>query len=241
MPERTGCRALLVDVDGVLIDSGTSVLELWDSVCDQHGRERPGVDDAVHIIGCSVDHTVGWLFPDGGPDKLRQVRSLVADREPDLGYRVLPGALEFLAGLRRHGVPVALVTGASRGRLDRVIAELGLELSARASVTWGETAGKPSPEPYRLAAQRLGVAPEECIVIEDSLAGVRSAVGAGSLCIGVAPPRGPLASAMREAGASEVTESLERIAVAGATDSPRAHQSPCDLVVNGRQWASISK
>ena len=90
-----------------------------------------------------------------------------------------PGARELLSALRDEGVPSALVTMSWRSLADAVVGALP-EGTFAAVVTGDEVShGKPHPEPYRAAARLLGVSPEDCVAIEDSPTGVRSAVAAG--------------------------------------------------------------
>ena len=126
----------------------------------------------------------------------------------------VPGAAALLRELHAQGVRVALVTGASSERLDRVLQALGAERHVTATVTWGQSEGKPHPGPYLLAASRLGVRAEDCVVVEDAVAGVRSAVAAGATCIGLAAPDSPAGRALLEAGASRVLETVRDVAAA---------------------------
>lgn len=90
-----------------------------------------------------------------------------------------PGARELLAALRDAGVPNVLVTMSWRRFVDLVVAELP-EGSFEVTIAGDDvTPGKPHPEPYLAAARALGLAPEDCIAIEDSLTGARSARAAG--------------------------------------------------------------
>jgi HAD superfamily hydrolase (TIGR01509 family) len=90
-----------------------------------------------------------------------------------------PGARELLSALQEQGVPSALVTMSWRSLADAVVGALP-DGTFAAVVTGDEVShGKPHPEPYRAAARLLGVSPQDCVAIEDSPTGVRSAVAAG--------------------------------------------------------------
>ncbi|WP_273651135.1 HAD family hydrolase [Cellulomonas fimi] len=203
--------AALVDVDGVLVDTDEAVVALWADVCEHFGSSRPGVEARRHVIGCSVEHTSRHLLPDVDP---RVVAARVAESEPSLPVVAVPGGADLVRGLAGAGVPVALVTGASSRRLTRVVDELGLRDSVAATVTWGEAAGKPDPAPYLLAAARLAVPADSCVVVEDSTHGVRSAVAAGARCLGLARGGPDAARALRDAGADETYPHLHDIAAA---------------------------
>jgi HAD superfamily hydrolase (TIGR01509 family) len=96
-----------------------------------------------------------------------------------------PGARELLLSLHAAGVPCALVTMSYARLADAVVR--ALPAGVFAAVVPGDQVrhGKPHPEPYLTAAQRLGVAPQECVAIEDSPPGVRSAQAAGAAVVAV--------------------------------------------------------
>jgi HAD superfamily hydrolase (TIGR01509 family) len=100
--------------------------------------------------------------------------------------------------LRERGVPIAVASSSPRERLHRTLSRAGL-LDAFDVVVAGDevTNGKPAPDMFLLAAERLGVPPEACIVIEDSPPGVQAGVAAGMHTIGVARTGAPLADADR--------------------------------------------
>lgn len=206
--------AVLLDVDGVLVDTEHAVVALWGEVCERLGRSTPAEQDRQHIVGCSVEHTTGHLFPQADRETVLRIRALVEELEPDLPVTEVPGAAALVRELHARGVPIALVTGASSDRLDRVLQVLDVEPYVTATVTWGQSEGKPHPGPYLLAASRLGVRSDDCVVVEDAVAGVRSAVAARAACIGLAVPESPGGRALIEAGAVTVLGTLRDVAVA---------------------------
>lgn len=209
---RRGYAAALVDVDGVLVDTEASVLALWAEVCAALGRRPLDAVDRTHIVGCGVEHTIGHLFGPAGAAAVDAAHAMLARLEPELAMEPVEGAAALVHELHDRGVRVVLVTGASRTRLDRVVDLLGLQSRLTATVTSGEAEGKPHPGPYLLAADRAGVAPAACVVVEDAAAGVRSAVSAGAACIGLASSDGALAETLRLAGAEIVVSSLPEVA-----------------------------
>src|SRR5699024_2783195 len=96
-----------------------------------------------------------------------------------------PGALELLADLRAAGIPCALVTMSYRRLAEAVVS--ACEPGTFAALITGDEVshGKPHPEPYVAGADALGVAPEECVALEDSLPGLQSALAAGTLAVGI--------------------------------------------------------
>lgn len=200
--------AALLDVDGVLVDTEVAVLDLWRAVCRARGVPVPPEDVLRElVVGVSPERSARLLLGDADPGP---ALAEVAERERHLDGPPLPGARGLLELLTTHRVPLALVTGASPERLRRTLGTLGADEPAPASVTWGESRGKPAPDPYRLAAERLGTPPGRCLVLEDAVAGVLSGVAAGCRVVGVLPPRASPASAaaLLDAGAHAVVPGL---------------------------------
>lgn len=107
--------------------------------------------------------------------------------DPDLLYsKRYPHNTDLLVGLKEEGYPLALATMSYRHQVDRVLAVLGVEDLFDEIVTADDiTRGKPDPEIYLLAAGRLGLSPQEIVVLEDSAAGVGAAVAAGMAVVAV--------------------------------------------------------
>ncbi|GGN27833.1 hypothetical protein GCM10011578_063440 [Streptomyces fuscichromogenes] len=114
-----------------------------------------------------------------------------------LGVAPLPGAAGLLGALRRAGVPCALVSSSYRAMVDAVLPSLGRAEFAVTLAGDEVRRPKPDPEPYRTAADRLGVAPGRCVVVEDSSAGLRAGRAAGCVTVSVAPTREPVAVRVR--------------------------------------------
>jgi HAD superfamily hydrolase (TIGR01509 family) len=119
-----------------------------------------------------VDEAVDWL--------LDRMVALFSTNLP-----VLPGALELVDALRAAGVPTALVSSSYRVLVDAALAVIGPERFDFTLAGDEVSRTKPDPEPYLSAAAALGVAPENCVVFEDSPSGIASGEAAGCLAIGV--------------------------------------------------------
>jgi HAD superfamily hydrolase (TIGR01509 family) len=100
------------------------------------------------------------------------------------GIRAIPGVQAFVTAARRLGLPCAIGSSAPRENVDLCLRALHLEDAFRATVSGAEVArGKPAPDIFLAAAERLGVAPENCLVFEDAPAGIRAAHAAGMRAI----------------------------------------------------------
>jgi HAD superfamily hydrolase (TIGR01509 family) len=222
-------HAVLFDLDGVLIDTETAVLGLWRRVAAQRAVTVSGRALRDHVLGCTPEHSVQALFGHCPQPDRTAILHEIGMAEPALDFQVMPGASSLLNSLSEADVPLALVTGASRERVARVC-ELLPELGRfRTAVTWGEPLrGKPHPDPYLLAAARLGIAPEQCVVLEDTSAGIRAATAAGAFGIGVANAAD--ARQLRISGAAMVVSSLAEISV---RTPEQGHGHGAELVVAG--------
>ena len=124
----------------------------------------------------------------------------------------IPGSLELIARLRAAGVPLALATSSWRRVVDAILVQFDLT-EAFASVISGSELPKSKPDPaiYRLSAEALDVSPCDCVVLEDTAAGVAAAKGAGMYCIGFRSPHSGVQDLSR---ADEIVDDLATIDVA---------------------------
>ena len=167
-------EGLLFDCDGVLVDSDEAAAQAWNSWAAEFA---PGFNFARDIThGRPAGDTVAELVPT--LDRARATRALMQleiDTAPMV--RALPGAAELLSSLPKGSwtVVTSAVLAVARARLRAA----GL-LCPEGIVTAGDVRqGKPAPDPYRIGAERLGIAPAGGVVFEDAEAGVSSALAAG--------------------------------------------------------------
>jgi HAD superfamily hydrolase (TIGR01509 family) len=180
--------AVLWDMDGTLVDTEPYWIAAEHSIVEEHGgvwsdefaHQLVGNDLMVSAEFIRENSPITWEPERIIHELLVRVTAQVRDHVP---WR--PGARELLASLLEAGVPNALVTMSWRSLASAVVEALPAETFA-AVVTGDEVEhGKPHPEPYHAAARMLGVDARDCIAIEDSPTGVRSAVAAGVLTIAV--------------------------------------------------------
>src|SRR5213075_182586 len=174
-------KAFLFDLDGVLVDSRAVVERTW----QRWAAERHPIDVAkvLHIAhGRRARDTLLMLAPHVVTDE--EVAWLDATELVDVeGLRVIPGARELLSTLPRDRW--AIVTSCGRNLARLRLSSVGLAPPDIMVVAEDATAGKPAPDGYLLGAERLGVAPDECIVFEDAPAGVAAGKAAGARVIAV--------------------------------------------------------
>lgn len=196
-------KAVLFDLDGVVIDSNQGITAFWKMIAADYGVSLQESDFLQYIYGCPVRETLTALFPKLNTEERRAVHARLSAYETNLNYKAVPGVTMFLEDLASNRVPTALVTSSERWKVETVFKQLKLAELFTVLVTAEDIRhGKPDPECYRLAVERLGLAPEDCLVFEDALSGVRAAVKAGTHCIGVQRPEG--ARLLFKAGAFRV-------------------------------------
>jgi sugar-phosphatase len=171
-------QALLFDLDGVLINSIPAVERVWSRWAEERGFDVQEVLHRAH--GRPSIETLRYLLPEAdheAENRLVEQAEIadVADIVP------LPGVTELLAALPRDRW--AIVTSCTRPLAEVRIRAAGLPTPGLFITSNDITRGKPDPEPYRKGAMGLGFAPEECIVVEDALAGIASGRNAGARVI----------------------------------------------------------
>ncbi|CAL9441428.1 HAD-IA family hydrolase [Streptomyces sp. enrichment culture] len=208
-------RALLLDMDGTLVNSDAAVERVWRRWADRHGLDGDEVMKVVH--GRQGYASMALLLPDrpmeqNYADNARMLAEETADTE---GVVAIPGAPDFLASLR--GLPHALVTSADVALSTARMAAAGLAQPDVRVTAESVGASKPDPEGFLKGAAELGIAPADCIAFEDSGAGIAAARAAGMRVVGVGSRAG-------FHGPDVVVEDLTRVRVeADADGSLRLH------------------
>jgi sugar-phosphatase len=179
-------RAVLFDMDGVVIDTRQSIIDFWQAVAAEQGVRLTTDDFDRHIHGVPLAHTLKALFPNLPPEPDPAFLDRITRYELGLRYTEVAGVRSLLQSLRVTGVRTALVTSGMGWKVDEVVRQLALGGLFDVIVTASDIErGKPDPACYLAAAAKLKIAPAHCIVFEDAVSGVRSAVTAGMVCIGV--------------------------------------------------------
>lgn len=178
--------AVLFDMDGVVIDTRQSILDFWQAVAAEQGVRLTADDIDRHIHGVPLAHTLKALFPTLPPEPDRAFLERITRYELGLRYTEVVGVTSLLQSLKAAAIPTALVTSGMGWKVDAVFSQLALGGLFDVVVTAADIErGKPDPACYLAAASKLDVAPANCVVFEDSVSGVRSAIAAGMVCIGV--------------------------------------------------------
>lgn len=182
---RASVDAVLFDMDGVLVDTESQYTSFW---TDEGRRYFPeDMDFAVRLKGQTLTRIFELYFPN---DELSQqaIKGRLESFEQQMSYPLYAGGMELVTSLRKRGIKVAVVTSSNRAKMSCLYATHPYFIKQFDRVFTAEdfAHSKPDPDPYLTAARYFGLGPESCVVIEDSLGGVRSGQAAGMPVIGVA-------------------------------------------------------
>ncbi|WP_329388277.1 HAD-IA family hydrolase [Streptomyces sp. NBC_01716] len=183
-------RALLLDMDGTLVNSDAVVERCWRGWAVDHGLDPEEALKVVH--GRQGYLTMAVLLPDRPMEQnYADNRVLLAQETADLdGVVPVAGAPAFMAAIA--GLPHALVTSADEALATARMTASGLPMPALRITAEQVSASKPDPEGFLKAAAELGVDPADCLALEDSEAGIAAARAAGMRVLGVGPRAVPL-------------------------------------------------
>ena len=178
------CENIILDMDSVIIDSEPLHVQVDKETCEEFGIGVPEVewDNFKGVTGEEMyELIVARYGPDGTVEPaelLRARRNLFVKRLPTV--KAVDGAINFLSTARGHYQRVALTTSTIADHQRLVFDLFDLHSFFDVVVTGDQVRlGKPHPEPYSTTTDRLGIPAEECLVVEDSENGIRSARGAG--------------------------------------------------------------
>ena len=188
-------KASIFDLDGVIVDTAIYHFKAWKNLADElginftehHNERLKGVSRTrsleiiLEIGALTLDEAVKEsLANKKNTEYLELVNQMTAEE-------ILPGVQNFLTDLRDKGIKIALGSASKNARTILEKINLLDQFDVIVDGTLVQKA-KPDPEVFLLAASLLGVAPENCVVFEDAVAGVEAAKNAGMYCVGVGKP-----------------------------------------------------
>ena len=184
-------KGILFDMDGVLVDSEEYICKAAVGYFKERGL-TVSPDDFIPFVGAGEDRYLGgvaekyhFTIPDISEAKL-QTYAIYAEI---VRNRLSPmkGVVDFIQESKRRGLRLAVATSADKTKMEINLHEMGLDHGEFDLLINGLDVErkKPFPDIYELAAEKLGLFPADCIVIEDAVNGVQAAKAAGSYCIGI--------------------------------------------------------
>ena len=178
-------KAALFDLDGVVFDTEPQYTIFWGSQCRLYHPEHPGLE---HEIKGS---TLQQIYDKWWSGELEKERDIVTRRlndfEAHMDYSYIAGFEAFVRDLRQHGVKTAVVTSSNMPKMESVFRVRPEFKSLFDAILTSEdfAESKPSPDCYLKGAERFGVSPAECVVLEDSINGLKSGRAAGMYVVGL--------------------------------------------------------
>jgi HAD superfamily hydrolase (TIGR01509 family) len=195
-------KAILFDMDGVLVDSEEYIFEAAQLMFAEHGVQvKP--EDALPFVGTGENSYITGIGRANGfeveieRDKARTYQIYGEITHGKL--KSLPGTDTFIQQCRQRGLKLAVASSADRVKIEINLREIGVPAGTFDAIVSGEEVErkKPFPDIYLLAAEKVGVSPGECLVVEDAVSGVAAAKAAGARCLALTSsfPAGKLSAA----------------------------------------------
>ena len=178
-------KAVIFDMDGLMIDSERATLECYKIILAETNRTM-SVDFYKKFLGKHRDRCAEIYEEEygGGYEAVERAHNMLAERFRKEGVPLKPGLLELLAYLKENGYKTIVATSSNRDRADTILEQTGLTEYFDGAVCGNEVAkGKPDPEIFLKACGKAGCPPCEAYVLEDSETGVEAAFAAGIDCI----------------------------------------------------------
>jgi len=207
--------AVIWDVDGTLVDTAELHFRAWEQLCRDLGRPFSRADFAATFGRRNPEifrHLFGERFGEKDMDELGFRKEELYRAAARGGVELLPGVRPLLEGLHAAGFLQAIGSSAPRDNVELILEITG---SARffAAISSAEDTerGKPDPQVFLVAAQKLGVEPRRCVVMEDAVAGVEAARAGGMKCVAVRFVGHHPEEKLRAAGADLVASTLEQV------------------------------
>ena len=178
-------KAALFDLDGVVFDTEPQYTIFWGSQCRLYHPEHPGLE---HEIKGS---TLQQIYDKWWSGELEKERPIVTqklnDFEAQMDYDYIAGFETFVRDLRKNGMRTAVVTSSNMPKMESVFRARPEFKSLFDAILTSEdfAESKPSPDCYLKGAERFGVSPDECVVLEDSINGLKSGRAAGMFVVGL--------------------------------------------------------
>lgn len=173
----------LFDLDGVIIDSERVYSDFWRGINEEYPT---GIEKfELKIKGTTIYDILQRYFPD--PSVSVRIMDRLIEFERNFVYEACDGAVGLLDNLCARGIPCALVTSSDEAKMNNLWRQMP-ELQSRFDIVVDGgmvTRSKPDPEGYIMAASKLGLNPQDCVVVEDARLGMQAGRSAGAFVVGI--------------------------------------------------------
>ncbi|MCK5000102.1 MAG: HAD-IA family hydrolase [Anaerohalosphaera sp.] len=184
------CKAVIFDMDGVLVDSEELIIEAARAMFAERGLTVQA-EDFLPFVGTGENRFIGGVAEkyDFAVD-IVEVKKRTYDIYLEIivgRLKPLGGVFEFIDKCRERGLKMAVASSADARKVAGNLNEIGLSMDEFGVILTGEDVEhkKPAPDIFLMAAKEIGIAPEDCLVVEDAVSGVAGAKAANSMCLGI--------------------------------------------------------
>ncbi|MDB5178835.1 MAG: HAD-superfamily hydrolase, subfamily variant 3 [Patescibacteria group bacterium] len=210
-------KAVIYDVDGTMVDSEPLHVKAWDESLRRQGAGLGQLSESFRATMAGkkpIAIATGMVEELGLPisaEVLLQDKSTIFMSLVRTSLKGMPGVVESIKRFHESGLILAIGTSLDRRYLDIVLSTLKVDGFFKVIVTGNEIKhGKPHPETYQTVARRLGLNPQECVVLEDAKSGIQSAKAAGCYCLAI---KNPNALPQDTSEADKVLPTLDNISI----------------------------
>lgn len=188
-------KACIFDLDGVIVDTVPAHYTAWKAMADEVGVHFDEKENE-NLKGVSRTDSMKHILSLGNIEKTDEEIDAYTARKNDIyvdiissmtPVDILPGVVKFIDALKAEGIGIAI--GSASKNTPTILKCVGLDKVFKVIVDGNQiTKSKPDPEVFLKGAEQLGFAPEDCVVLEDAISGVKAAKAGGMKCIGVGNP-----------------------------------------------------
>ena len=207
-------KGVIFDLDGVIIDSHPVHKKAWRKFLASVGKQVSDQDLDFVMDGAKKEDILRHFLGDLSDEEVRAYghRKEMLFREEALELNPVDGLPEFLQQLRQAGIPMALASSGSRRRVHYILQRMGLHRDFQTVITGDDVpSGKPDPTIFLRAADQLGCAHPELLVVEDAVSGVQAAKRVGMKCLAIVSDG--RAQLLLDAGADHVVPNFVGLSV----------------------------
>lgn len=177
-------KCVLFDMDGVVIDTEPQYDIFWSRMSDKYNTGIPHFEKVIK--GTTLHNILDKYFSGLSEEETNKLVNKLDEFEVNMQFNEIPGAFSFIKELKEQGVKIGLVTSSLGKKMDAVYNRLHFDKLFDTVITGTDvTRSKPDPQGYLLAAERLGMKPKDCVVFEDSFAGIEAGKAAGMTVVGL--------------------------------------------------------
>jgi len=179
-------KGIIFDLDGVIINSNPAIETFWKSWTNKEGITLTDPMIREWIYGRKVGDTIKGLFDHVPDTRKKEIEQSAYDFDSHMQPEAIDGVVEFISLLNTWHIPLGVVTSSHHPRMLTMLRNLGIEDTFTCFVTANDvTHGKPHPDPYLKMSAKMNLPHHACLVFEDAVSGIQSAVTAGMHSIGI--------------------------------------------------------